>query len=122
MADGMWRRGLLETQETNPQTCTVRLEGLLSDMKLLIEQSERFIWTKTLDKVPKISEIAHILETYFTECGEKVQALNSTVPIQWSIGFRSRARMADAIVSDVYSLIGLGGSAVLQPDVQQQLC
>ncbi len=72
---------------------------------------------KTLDKAPKISESTRIREAYFTEFAERVQGLNSTVPIQLSGGFRSRTGMADAIDSGVCSLIGLGRSAVLQPDL-----
>ena len=42
--------------------------------------------TKTLDKAPKKSESTRIREAYFTEFAEKVQALNSKVPIQLSGG------------------------------------
>ncbi|KAK0516035.1 hypothetical protein JMJ35_002069 [Cladonia borealis] len=72
---------------------------------------------KTLDKAPKTSETTRIREAYFTEFAERVQGLNSTVPIQLSGGFRSRTGMADAIDSGVCSLIGLGRSVVLQPDL-----
>ena len=72
---------------------------------------------KTLDKAPKTSETTRIREAYFTEFAERVQGLNSPVPIQLSGGFRSRTGMADAIDSGVCSLIGLGRSVVLQPDL-----
>ena len=42
--------------------------------------------TKTLDKAPNISKSTRIREAYFTEFAEKVQALNSKVPIQLSGG------------------------------------
>lgn len=64
-----------------------------------------------------MSESTRIREAYFTEFAERVQDLNSTVPIQLSGGFRSRTGMADAIDSGVCSLIGLGRSVVLQPDL-----
>ncbi|KAK3178812.1 hypothetical protein OEA41_000949 [Lepraria neglecta] len=72
---------------------------------------------KTMDKAPKMSESTRIREAYFTEFAERVQELNSSVPIQLSGGFRSRTGMADAIESGVCSLIGLGRSVVLQPDL-----
>ena len=73
--------------------------------------------SKTLDKAPKMSESTRIREAYFTDFAERVQALHATVPIQLSGGFRSRTGMADAIDSGVCSLVGLGRSAVLQPDL-----
>lgn len=89
--------------------------------------------TKSLERAPK-RESTRIREAYFTDFAERVQALNSRVPIQLSggtfmtlqwprkcsenfIGFRSRTGMADAIDSGVCSLIGLGRSVVLQPDL-----
>ena len=88
---------------------------------------------KSLEKAPKRAS-TRIREAYFTEFAERVQGLKSEVPIQlsggtfimfawlrWSpdgsIGFRSRTGMADAIDSGVCSLIGLGRSVVLQPDL-----
>lgn len=44
---------------------------------------------KTLDKAPKMSESTRIREAYFTEFAEKVQAMNSKVPIQLSGGMAS---------------------------------
>ncbi|MCJ1405093.1 hypothetical protein MMC11_008319 [Xylographa trunciseda] len=89
--------------------------------------------TKTIDKAPQISESTRIREAYFTEFAEKVQAMQSKVPIQLSggpsppahttmktkylPGFRSRTGMADAIDSGVCQLIGLGRTAVLDPDI-----
>ena len=73
--------------------------------------------TKTIDKAPVLSESTRIREAYFTDFAERVQALDSNVPVQLSGGFRSRTGMADAIDSGVCSLIGLGRSVVLQPDL-----
>lgn len=70
-----------------------------------------------MDKAPTMSESTRIREAYFTEFAERVQELDSNVPIQLSGGFRSRNGMADAIDSGVCSLIGLGRSVVLQPDL-----
>ena len=81
-----------------------------------------------------MSESTRIREAYFTEFAEKVQAMQSKVPIQLSgglfsprryirfrlmvsLGFRSRNGMADAIDSGVCQLIGLGRTAVLDPDI-----
>lgn len=89
--------------------------------------------SKSLEKAPK-RESTRIREAYFTDFAERVQGLNSIVPIQLSggtfinlewlrkpsedfIGFRSRTGMADAIDSGICSLIGLGRSVVLQPDL-----
>ena len=68
-----------------------------------------------------MSDSTRIREAYFTEFAERVQGLNSEVPIQLSGGFRSRTGMADAIDSGVCSLIGLGRTAVLQPDIPRAL-
>ena len=73
--------------------------------------------TKSIDKAPVRSVKTRIREAFFTEFAEKVQALDSNVPIQLSGGFRSRAGMADAISSGVCDLIGLGRTVVLQPDL-----
>ncbi|MCJ1395777.1 hypothetical protein MMC18_008663 [Xylographa bjoerkii] len=70
---------------------------------------------KTIDKAPQMSESTRIREAYFTEFAEKVQAMQSKVPIQ--LRFRSRTGMADAIDSGVCQLIGLGRTAVLDPDI-----
>ncbi|CAF9906994.1 MAG: hypothetical protein ALECFALPRED_003037 [Alectoria fallacina] len=72
--------------------------------------------TKSLEQAPK-RESTRIREAYFTDFAERVQGLNSNVPIQLSGGFRSRTGMADAIDSGICSLIGLGRSVVLQPDL-----
>ncbi|MCJ1472994.1 hypothetical protein MMC13_001643, partial [Lambiella insularis] len=77
--------------------------------------------TKTLDKAPEMSESTRIREGYFTEFAERVQALDSKVPIQLSGGFRSRTGMADAVDSGVCQLIGLGRTAVLNPDIPKAI-
>ncbi|MCJ1373381.1 hypothetical protein MMC20_004609 [Loxospora ochrophaea] len=90
--------------------------------------------SRSISQAPRMSESTRIREAYFTEFAERVQGLNSSVPIQLSggdylsaaltyklltfkIGFRSRTGMADAIDSGVCDLIGLGRTAVLQPDI-----
>ena len=72
---------------------------------------------RSLEKAPKMSESTRIREGYFTEFAEKVQGLESDVPIQLSGGFRSRTGMADALASGTCSLIGLGRSVVLEPEL-----
>lgn len=76
---------------------------------------------KTISEAPKMSSSTRIRESFFTEFAEKVQALDSPVPIQLSGGFRSRTGMADAIASNSCQLIGLGRSAVLQPELPAKI-
>ena len=45
--------------------------------------------TKSIDKAPQRSESTRIREAFFTEFAEKIQALNSKVPIQLSGGMSS---------------------------------
>lgn len=54
---------------------------------------------KSLEKAPVKKESTRIRESFFADFSEKVQALNSKIPIQVSGGFRSRVGMADAIES-----------------------
>lgn len=75
---------------------------------------------KTIDKAPEIKESTRIREAYFTEFAEKIQKMESPIPIQLSGGFRSRTGMADAIDSGVCDLIGLGRSAVLEPELPRK--
>ena len=77
--------------------------------------------TKTIAKAPRMRESTRIREAFFTEFAEKVQALNSPVPIQLSGGFRSRTGMADAIDSNICDLIGLGRAAVLEPELPRKI-
>lgn len=76
---------------------------------------------RTMDKAPKRNESTRIREGFFTDFAEKVQALNSPVPIQLSGGFRSRTGMADAIDSGVCELVGLGRAAVLEPELPRKV-
>lgn len=76
--------------------------------------------SKTMSVAPKRSESTRIREGFFTEFAEKVQAMQSPVPIQLSGGFRSRTGMADAIDSGVCDLIGLGRAAVLEPELPRK--
>lgn len=70
---------------------------------------------KSIDTAPKKKGSTRIREAFFTDFAEKVQGLQSKVPIQLSGGFRSRTGMADAIDSGICDMIGLGRAAVLQP-------
>lgn len=72
---------------------------------------------RSMTEAPKANASTRIREGYFTEFAERVQALNPTVPIQLSGGFRSRAGMADAISSGACALVGLGRAAVLEPEL-----
>lgn len=77
---------------------------------------------KTLGKAPKIKESTRIRESYFTEFAERVANITGTkCPLQLSGGFRSRTGMADAILSGACDLIGLGRTAVLEPDIPKRL-
>ncbi|EME43373.1 hypothetical protein DOTSEDRAFT_72697 [Dothistroma septosporum NZE10] len=75
---------------------------------------------KTISEAPKMTESTRIREAFFTDFAEKVQALDSPIPIQLSGGFRSRTGMADAIDSGVCDLIGLGRAAVLEPELPRK--
>lgn len=79
---------------------------------------------QSLQKAPVMpkKESTRLREAFFTEFAERVQALGSDVPIQLSGGFRSRTGMADAIQSGVCQIIGLGGTAVLEPALQETFC
>lgn len=77
---------------------------------------------KSLSKAPKIKESTRIREAYFTEFAERVaQIPGKCCPIQLSGGFRSRTGMADAIISGACDMIGLGRTAVLEPDIPKRL-
>ncbi|KUJ06921.1 FMN-linked oxidoreductase [Mollisia scopiformis] len=77
---------------------------------------------KSLSKAPKIKESTRIREAYFTEFAERVQQIeDKKCPIQLSGGFRSRTGMADAILSGACDLIGLGRTAVMEPDIPKRL-
>ncbi|KAM0702079.1 hypothetical protein Q7P35_010989 [Cladosporium inversicolor] len=76
---------------------------------------------KTMNKAPTRSESTRIREGFFTDFAERVQGLNSPIPIQLSGGFRSRTGMADAIESGVCQLVGLGRAAVLEPELPSKL-
>ncbi|EGP84910.1 unnamed protein product [Zymoseptoria tritici ST99CH_3D1] len=75
---------------------------------------------KTMSEAPKMKESTRIREGFFTDFAEKVQGLESPVPIQLSGGFRSRNGMADALDSGVCDLIGLGRPAVLEPELPKK--
>lgn len=77
---------------------------------------------KSLSVAPKIKESTRIRESYFTEFAERLAQIPGTkCPIQLSGGFRSRTGMADAITSGACDLIGLGRTAVLEPDIPKRL-
>ena len=74
----------------------------------------------TTSVAPK-RESTRIREAFFTDFAERVQGLDSKVPIQLSGGFRTRNGMADAIDSGVCDLIGLGRAAVLEPTLPRDV-
>ncbi|KAF4637597.1 hypothetical protein G7Y89_g470 [Cudoniella acicularis] len=77
---------------------------------------------QSLRVAPKIKESTRIREAYYTEFAERVaQIPGIKCPLQLSGGFRSRAGMADAIASGACDLIGLGRTAVLEPDIPKRL-
>ncbi|KAL2074101.1 hypothetical protein VTL71DRAFT_7879 [Oculimacula yallundae] len=78
--------------------------------------------TQSLEKAPKIKASTRIREAYYTEFAERVVKIEgSKCHIQLSGGFRSRTGMADAILSGSCDLIGLGRTAVLEPDIPKRL-
>lgn len=56
-------------------------------------------------------------EALSTEFADKVQGLKTDFPTQPSGGFRSRVGIADAVESSACQLIGLGRTAVLEPQL-----
>jgi 2,4-dienoyl-CoA reductase-like NADH-dependent reductase (Old Yellow Enzyme family) len=77
---------------------------------------------QSLSVAPKIKESTRIREAYFTEFAERVaQIPGEKCPLQLSGGFRSQTNMADAITSKACDLIGLGRTAVLEPDIPKRL-
>lgn len=77
---------------------------------------------KSLSVAPKIKESTRIRESYFTEFAERISQIpGAKCPVQLSGGFRSRTGMADAITSGACDLIGLGRTAVLEPDIPKRL-
>jgi 2,4-dienoyl-CoA reductase-like NADH-dependent reductase (Old Yellow Enzyme family) len=71
---------------------------------------------KSISKAP-VRSSTRIREAYFTDFADKVRNLSSDVPIQLSGGFRSRVGMADSVASGTCQLIGLGRTAVLEPEI-----
>jgi len=77
---------------------------------------------KSITSAPEIKESTRIRECYFTEFAERVARIGGTkCPLQLSGGFRSRNGMADAISSGACDLIGLGRTAILQPNIPKDL-
>ncbi|EMC91925.1 hypothetical protein BAUCODRAFT_39070 [Baudoinia panamericana UAMH 10762] len=77
--------------------------------------------TKTAERAKKMNESTRIREAFFTDFADKVMAMPSDVPVQLSGGFRTRTGMADAIYSRSCDLIGLGRSAVLEPELPRKI-
>jgi 2,4-dienoyl-CoA reductase-like NADH-dependent reductase (Old Yellow Enzyme family) len=75
---------------------------------------------KSLEKAPK-RESTRIREAAFTEFAERVEKLQPRIPIQLSGGFRSRNGMADADDQGTCDLIGLGRTAVLEPQLPKDI-
>lgn len=68
-----------------------------------------------------LCETTQIREAFFTDLAERVQKLNSKVPVQLGGGFRSRTGMADAVRSGVCDLVGPGRAAVLEPSIPRDI-
>ncbi|KAK5708652.1 hypothetical protein LTR17_020484 [Elasticomyces elasticus] len=72
---------------------------------------------KTVASAQKMKESTRIREAFYTAFADEVMKMESDVPVQLSGGFRTRTGMADAIHSRTCDLIGLGRSAVLEPEL-----
>ena len=75
---------------------------------------------RSLEKVPK-RDSTRIREAAFIDFAERVEQMQPMIPIQLSGGFRSRNGMADAIDSGACDLIGLGRTAVLEPQLPKTM-
>ncbi|KAH7360331.1 hypothetical protein BKA65DRAFT_390995 [Rhexocercosporidium sp. MPI-PUGE-AT-0058] len=131
------KRLVVEIREANPAPfcMSVKLnsgdymeEGSLTQDEAL----DQVRWLTTCDMVDfveissenagSIKESTRIREAYYTEFAEHVVKIEgSKFSIQLSGGFRSRPGMADAILSEAFDLIGLGRTAVLEPDIPKRL-
>ena len=76
---------------------------------------------RTMSRGQKMSSSTRIREAFYTDFAEQVKAMDSTIPIQLSGGFRSRTGMADALYSGICDMIGLGRSAVLEPELPRKV-
>jgi 2,4-dienoyl-CoA reductase-like NADH-dependent reductase (Old Yellow Enzyme family) len=77
---------------------------------------------QSIKVAPKIRESTRIRECYFTEFAERAATIpGRRCPLQLSGGFRSRTGMADAVMSGACDMIGLGRSAVLEPDIPKRI-
>ena len=76
---------------------------------------------RTMSRGQKMNSSTRIREAFFTDFAEQVKAMGSDVPIQLSGGFRSRTGMADALYSGTCDMIGLGRSAVLEPELPRKI-
>ncbi|KAK0254486.1 hypothetical protein B0A54_13004 [Friedmanniomyces endolithicus] len=72
---------------------------------------------KTVASGQKMKESTRIREAFYTDFADRVMQMKSDVPVQLSGGFRTRTGMADAVHSRTCDLIGLGRSAVLEPEI-----
>ena len=72
---------------------------------------------KTVASGQKMKESTRIREAFYTDFADRVMQMKSDVPVQLSGGFRTRTGMADAVHSGTCDLIGLGRSAVLEPEI-----
>ena len=68
-----------------------------------------------------MKESTRIREAFYTDFSKKVKAMESSVPVQLSGGFRSRTGMADALYSGACDMIGLGRAAVLEPELPRKV-
>ncbi|KAF2767163.1 FMN-linked oxidoreductase [Teratosphaeria nubilosa] len=76
---------------------------------------------KTMERGQIMKESTRIREAFYTEIADSVMKMKSDIPVQLSGGFRSRTGMADAIYSGTCDLIGLGRSAVLEPELPRKI-
>jgi 2,4-dienoyl-CoA reductase-like NADH-dependent reductase (Old Yellow Enzyme family) len=127
-ADYMAKGQGLEVEEGLEQVHWLRTCGMVDYVEISGGNAEQktsglhnSFTMKTMEKGQKMKESTRIREAFFTDFAEKVQEMKSDVPIQLSGGFRSRTGMADAIYSGTCDLIGLGRSAVLEPELPRKI-
>lgn len=127
-ADYMDKGQGLEADEGLAQVAWLRSCGMVDFVEISGGNAEQknsglhnSFGAKTMSKGKVMKESTRIRESFFTDFAEKAQAMKSDVPIQLSGGFRSRTGMADAIYSGTCDLIGLGRSAVLEPELPRKV-
>ncbi|KAK3109771.1 hypothetical protein LTR53_016614 [Teratosphaeriaceae sp. CCFEE 6253] len=127
-ADYMDKGHGLEIEEGLEQVRWLRQCGLVDFVEISGGNAEQknsglhnSFGAKTVANGTKMKESTRIREAFYTDFADRVMKGASNVPVQLSGGFRTRTGMADAIHSGTCDLVGLGRSAVLEPELPRAI-